>query len=181
MKNSVNKQKVFDVLFVVAFVFYILLVIDSTLFKYDSLFNILTGNRFMPIRIINLVPFSAHNVDIYGQIKDCFINVLLFVPFGYMLQMKSKKNNIGITVLLIPFITSLLIEALQYILSLGFSDTTDLICNTAGGIAGAVAFILISKVFGSKINVLNFILFVLLALGCAFLVFMHMLGYALMI
>lgn len=176
-----KKQKIFNVMFIFAFIFYVAFIIDSTLFKYDTLINIVLGNRFAYLRSINLIPFFDANADKISLIKDIAINSALFIPFGYLMQIKSKNNRITIMQIFIPFTLSIIIEILQYTFLLGISDITDLICNTFGSILGVIAYILFNKAFKDKIQLLNVVLITILGLGCALLVVMRMFGYVLVI
>ncbi len=71
-----------------------------------------------------------------------FLNVLLFVPFGFFLSLIKKPNIFKIT--MITLLTSLSIELIQPLLnSYRISDVTDVITNTLGGITGFLLFLLL--------------------------------------
>lgn len=65
------------------------------------------------------------------------LNILLFVPFGYLLKkLYGHKNGMWIT--LHGMFFSLLIEYMQYTLYLGWFDIDDIISNTLGTCTGYV-------------------------------------------
>jgi glycopeptide antibiotics resistance protein len=87
--------------------------------------------------------------------KEIIMNVIIFVPYGVYISMLKENWNILKRTAPI-FLTSLAYESLQYILSIGASDITDLIGNTLGGISGVVLFWLLSKVLkDNTIKVIN--------------------------
>lgn len=91
-------------------------------------------------RIINLIPFK----DNAGYEK--YINVLLFVPLGFYLLAVFERLSV-LKALCIITATSLLFEIFQFAFAIGRSDITDLILNTAGGIAGIGIFALLTWIF----------------------------------
>ncbi len=102
------------------------------------------------IRNINFVPFGQPAMTNGTTDFDEVIgNLLAFVPFGIFTGMLLEKRLFLIKVVPV-FLTSLAFETAQYIFSIGASDITDLLMNTAGGIIGVVLFIILSKLFKDK-------------------------------
>lgn len=67
-------------------------------------------------------------------------NIWLFIPFGTGLYRNIQKK----WVLLIPFLLSVAIETIQYIMGLGIAEFDDIFGNTVGGWVGiAVAYMMI--------------------------------------
>lgn len=63
------------------------------------------------------------------------LNILLFVPFGYLLKkLYGHKNGMWIT--LCGMLFSLLIECTQYVFCLGWFDIDDIISNVLGTYTG---------------------------------------------
>jgi glycopeptide antibiotics resistance protein len=105
-------------------------------------------------RSIHLVPFRdkieylqtygshtrVENIEFY---KDFIGNILLFVPFPvlllYVFGIKSYSKF-----LLISAGSSLVVEAIQYILNIGVADIDDLILNTAGAALGLLLLYFVS-------------------------------------
>lgn len=84
---------------------------------------------------IKLIPFSD------GISKDDFLNVLMAVPFGFLLPLVKKRVNF-ITALIAGLAFSLTIELLQLMFAAlqGFTfryfDMADIICNLLGAAIG---------------------------------------------
>ena len=87
------------------------------------------------LRHIKLVPFVSTAEDGASEPLEVIANVVLFVPFGVYLGLIAPswpRWRLGGVVAG----TSLLFEVTQWVLSVGSCDITDLIVNTAGGLAG---------------------------------------------
>ena len=92
-------------------------------------------DRNVSERSANLLPFwtYAH----WGSVEYrwiIFMNVLVFVPFGFMLPW-ALKQKFWVTALA-GFVFSVSIEALQYYLRLGLCEFDDVFHNTIGTILG---------------------------------------------
>lgn len=77
---------------------------------------------------------------------DYFLNVLIYIPFGLFLSFISDKKvflNIGII-----FTSSVIFETVQLITGFGGWDSSDMACNTIGGIVGIILY----KVFRKHIT-----------------------------
>lgn len=59
--------------------------------------------------------------------KDISLNILLFVPFGVMIGWKFGFKGVAA-----GFFISVMIEAIQYTWSLGYTEVDDVINNTIG-------------------------------------------------
>lgn len=64
------------------------------------------------------------------------LNIVLFIPFGFLIpqlfrQLQSPLRTIGC-----GFLSSVLIETVQYIAERGYTETDDMIHNTLGTIIG---------------------------------------------
>lgn len=75
---------------------------------------------------------------------DIVMNILGFIPFGLFyffyrarIRPRSRFRNLGLTIVTSGFI-SMTIELIQAFLPNRFSSLTDVLCNTAGGLAGAL-------------------------------------------
>lgn len=88
-----------------------------------------------------------------GEIKlitEPFENLLLFIPFAFLLlatfNIKSKTNHLLLRGCFVVFLFSLSIELLQLIMHLGTFQLSDLFFNTLGGFVGSIIYILIHRV-----------------------------------
>ena len=118
---------------------YIGLVIYLTLFSRNTTEHQIS---FMPkVWKMFSVSWAGHGQYIFVELIN---NVLLFIPFGYLLRSSfvSIKNW---QVVLLGFFFSLCIELLQYLFSVGVSEIDDLINNTLGTIVGCLYWKLMCK------------------------------------
>jgi hypothetical protein len=81
-----------------------------------------------------------------SSIKDIFLNLVGFIPFGFVLSATLikiggtfEKNDVLITVVLC-FTVSLMIEIVQAWIPLRYSRMLDLILNTLGALIGAIMY-----------------------------------------
>lgn len=105
-----------------------------------TLFITLGSRELYLIRRIELVPFWSVMQWIGGSIsngRSILLNIILFVPLGYLLDGVSKKKWYAV---LICFSVSLFIEVLQLITLRGICDVDDLIFNTFGGVIGVLLY-----------------------------------------
>ncbi|MGN1479261.1 MAG: VanZ family protein [Acutalibacteraceae bacterium] len=133
-----EKQKNFRTLCIVVFVIYIVALLSMALFE-----RTLAHKRYL-----DLTPFGSYYkiltcyacLDVYKQIID---NILVFIPFGMLFPraagLKSSKRAFAVTAAA-GCALSLLIEASQYVFSLGYSEVDDVINNTFGCIIGIGVF-----------------------------------------
>lgn len=88
------------------------------------------------LRSVNLIPFGesviVNGKPAFGEIIQ---NMLAFVPYGVLLHVLCNKKPL-LQQFLPIFCTSLLFEVIQYLFSVGASDITDIIMNSAGGLLG---------------------------------------------
>lgn len=81
---------------------------------------------------VNLIPFQVT----YGEMRFVIENVLLFIPFGFLMPLTSKKLNKYKWVFVSTLIISVCIEVCQYIFRCGKTEVDDVILNAAGASAG---------------------------------------------
>ena len=92
----------------------------------------------------NLIPFREIRrfivyADLLGPmavISNLFGNIVIFMPFGFLVPILGrKKRNFWFTSLL-SFALSLAVECIQLVTRTGCFDVDDMILNTSGGILG---------------------------------------------
>ena len=93
---------------------------------------------------INLVPFAY----MFSDYRNSLLNVLLFVPLGFLLPVLWKRFRSFLWTGLLGFSFSLSIELLQ-LLTLRATDINDLMTNTTGTILGWLLGRLVLKLFPS--------------------------------
>ena len=97
-----------------------------------------------PYRYMRVIPFDDYNCGRAEALRQIFLNTLMFVPFGILVPMIRKYNFIAVS--FFSFAFSVLIEVFQpFISSVRYSDVTDVIMNTLGGIIGYLIFITLKK------------------------------------
>lgn len=101
-------------------------------------------------RSINFIPFyNDGKGTVEFHISEAIDNLLIFAPFGLLLAMMRRPKSLQKKFWLIPFV-SLFFETMQYILSVGRSDITDIITNTAGGVLGIVVFFVLARLVKNR-------------------------------
>lgn len=144
-------------------IYYIIWLIFILVFKMS--FSI---NDLLIERKINLIPFyHDNNVDIKVILDEMVLNILVFLPLGIMIRsiFFDKKSSKSIFFMLT---FSLIVESLQYVLSIGIFDITDIINNTLGGILGITLYSIFVKKSKSKFKVDRFI-FLITFIGAIFI------------
>ncbi|AYG00246.1 VanZ family protein [Lactococcus allomyrinae] len=142
----------------ILFIIYSLILIWIILFKLS--FHPINFLVNVNTRSLNLVPFALS-----GGRREVLLNVFIFVPFGVLLNMVGRKIPFLLKFLIICAV-SFLFESLQYLLSIGASDVTDLITNSLGGLIGLSLYSIAMKL-GQKRKVDRNIV----VLGCIMIVF----------
>lgn len=112
-----------------------------------GLFNIKISYFFGFHAAPNLIPIlnTLHEVFEYGPyvLKQVFLNVALYVPFGILVSLLLRKPKL-LKLLLLAGCTSLLIETLQYFGG-RFADIDDVISNLGGALIGYFLIKIIKK------------------------------------
>lgn len=96
-----------------------------------------------------LVPFREYVELLHGHnrafwTKQIILNILLFIPLGVLLPVISDWFKKLWKVVLIGFLFSCFIEAMQYITGRGLTEIDDVINNTLGAFLGFLICVLIS-------------------------------------
>lgn len=85
--------------------------------------------------------FDSIHIESKKVLEGIILNILLFIPFGYMLPCIFKKLQKALWgVVLIGFFCSLLTEIVQLGTHLGWFDLDDLLNNTIGCILGVILY-----------------------------------------
>lgn len=88
----------------------------------------------------NLILFRDIKMGYQGAFKDIILNIIMFIPFGFLIPLVSLKTNFY-KIIVFSFLFSLIIEFIQLITTLlllnnRICDITDLFTNTIGGMIG---------------------------------------------
>ena len=139
MKKSVKKS------------IYVLLRIMFIVYVFVLSYLVFFSERYGRIRYstpqCNLVPFQEINRYLSQFREITFVavinvigNTLIFVPFGALLFIFSKKLATCYSTILLSLLLSLVIETTQYFTMVGVFDVDDIILNTLGGFIGWIAY-----------------------------------------
>lgn len=120
---------------------------------HTALFQNLMGSVHIDLGIFDLlrlffihgVPETLKHITVISpfEIAQVYLNVMLFVPMGYLLPYVFRwfRDRVEIRPVLASFLISLLIENIQLVTKRGFYDLDDLVANTLGGYLGQVLYI----------------------------------------
>ncbi|MBC5997692.1 VanZ family protein [Romboutsia ilealis] len=97
----------------------------------------------------NLVPLvntiSDFMVSPQSVLRQVVLNIIFFMPFGFLFTMLYlKKNKKLLKVLIISLVFSTCIETLQFFVG-RFMDIDDIIWNTSGAVIGSIIYFLINN------------------------------------
>lgn len=128
---------------VVGFVIYLVLLAWIVLWKLEVPW---VGGELRQVKLIPFAPSAGFGASTSSEVV---VNLALFVPFGLYLGLlapswpwwKAAGPIAG---------ASLTLEAAQYVLAIGSSDVTDVVVNTAAGLAGIGLFALARRSLRAK-------------------------------
>jgi glycopeptide antibiotics resistance protein len=102
--------------------------------------------NWVPFKTISIYLFNPYGLS-WGLIFDNLIgNLLVFMPLGFLIAFFLKKMRKIISVIILSFVVSTLVEITQGILGVGSVDIDDVILNTLGGLVGLLCFLISYKV-----------------------------------
>ncbi len=94
---------------------------------------------------------SSIHIDSADMAAEIVLNILLYLPMGYLLPFvfKSLRGHI-VLITMIGFLCSLATELAQYYLQIGICQLDDLVLNTLGTLIGAMIGSLLAWMFRTK-------------------------------
>lgn len=135
------------------FAVYLLVLIYLVLFKGPAIFKIVSpieytlyqfnqdqqgswGYNLIPFRTIRFY-FDNKQFHIPGsEVSNVFGNIILLTPFGFLLPLVFPQKASFLKVSFAVLMLSLVLEIIQFMANIGFSDIDDVILNVAGGMIG---------------------------------------------
>lgn len=145
-KINISREFIINLFFI-----YFLIVIYLTFFKKGLLFI-----DFRNEKNINIIPmletiymFKDTSIGIQNSLYNVFGNIILFIPFGFIVPLLYKYYNKLSCIVLYAVTASLTIETIQFFTNINVTDIDDVIFNTFGAILGFIFFNLI-KYFANK-------------------------------
>lgn len=145
------------------FYLYILFIIKVIVFKYsfeqlnvivdswrkDVIWEGLSTANFTPFKTIRMY-IRYYNMTGINSFANLFGNILVFIPFGYLLPMVHKSCKNGLILLANAFLFVVGIEFFQLFSAFGAFDVDDIILNCLGSMAGYGIFVLRSAFLKKK-------------------------------
>ena len=137
LKKRPERYRVWFTLFYI----YVCMVVCVTLMPFQI---VIPGSDALAFERINLEPFRDIKHGYLGAKSGVVLNCVMFMPLGFLLPTLKKRGVIK--VLLLSLFFSLCIEGVQFLYNWGAVanrrsvDVTDVIMNTAGGLAGYILF-----------------------------------------
>lgn len=140
-----HKLSIKRIILISLFYLYIIMVFGVTLFPIDNYpMEYPPGHNFIPfytiIQLVKDLPLSI-------AIKQIFGNIIMFMPFGFLIPFFVNKNKLLLT-LSYSLVFTILIEFLQYILGVivvgsqyRSVDVDDVILNMLGSLIGFFVFV----------------------------------------
>ncbi|MCA0992632.1 VanZ family protein [Pseudalkalibacillus hwajinpoensis] len=115
---------------------YLLALFYATLFIY---------NYYPYGKSVNLVLFDSIKLmwesgSYWLILKNIIGNILLFMPLGFLMPLVSKKGRSFLIIGIIGFLTSTVIELLQYFVAHRIFDIDDILLNAFGALVGYGAY-----------------------------------------
>lgn len=105
------------------------------------------GNAKIDLQIGSSLGINSRNNAYIAE------NVLLFVPYGFLLGMVWKKERRFLNHLCLGFLTSFGIECLQLVSGRGIFQADDMITNTVGCVLGTIIFLIFVRRYITKEDV----------------------------
>ncbi len=108
-------------------------------------------------------PYESMNLNLFVDvingrgdfIRQILLNVIMTIPFGFLLPLVNKKKITLIKTIFYTFLLSLGIELLQPLINaFRSSDITDILTNVIGGIIGYILHLIFKPL---TIKILNYI------------------------
>lgn len=136
-------SKVYDkrkILLCITFFIYLIGVFSLTFIVRETMVLRTPENRgviLTPLREFNAMLHQPNHVF---WLKQIFLNILLFVPFGCLLPLVSKLFRNPLFTVFLGFLFSGLIEMMQYITGRGLTEVDDIITNTLGTAVGVALY-----------------------------------------
>lgn len=104
----------------------------------------------LPKRLYNFTPFWSYQKiadgDSTGLLSENIMNVVSFVPIGFLLGFVSKRLKWWM-IIMVGFSLSLSVEVLQFVSKRGFTEFDDIIHNTIGCLLGLVLLTFMTKIW----------------------------------
>ena len=155
------------VIAIIVFLIYIVVLVKLVVLKGPLFYQLVSGTsdyRALAVngkyKDYNLVPLTTirsfltlhPSTSTSAKVFNLLGNIVLFIPFGFLLPIIFKRLRKFAPILLATFLVSLFFELFQLITHTGNFDVDDLILNSIGGLFGYVSYRIGLKFLTSKIS-----------------------------
>lgn len=121
-------------------IIYIIGVLSLTFIVRETMILRTPDNRCVVLEPFRKIDAMLHQQNHFFWFMRIFLNILLFVPFGFLLPIISKRlRSLWITTVT-GFIFSVEIETMQYVTGRGLTEVDDVINNTVETLVGYVIY-----------------------------------------
>ena len=115
------------------FIVYIVVVVGATMLRYSGLSISWENREIYPLFYSYKEAWNHFSAREWSNI---ILNIMMFVPFGFLLPLVSKKFQIFWKTYLTGFLFTFLIEMTQLLFNLGICELDDFMNNTVGAMIG---------------------------------------------
>ena len=144
--NNVKKKT--KILGIICFILYISLLIYLVFFAESFGRTEISGARRYNLELFKEIRrfyVYRNTLGIYAFLLNVAGNVLIFIPFGFILPIIGKKKANIFKTLLITVIFVFVIECIQFALNVGSFDVDDILLNSIGSLIGHIIFLIFRK------------------------------------
>lgn len=135
-KKTINKKRLG--LYSISVV-YIIVVLGAVFLNRTGLYGNTNLHLFSSYR-------EAYNKMEISLFRNIVLNILLFVPLGFLLPIYSNKLKKSYIVISIGFLVTLAIETIQYLTRVGIFEIDDIFNNTIGTLIGYLLFMIYKNI-----------------------------------
>lgn len=145
------------------FAIYLLVLIKLILIKGSIFYQVVPTSRTYiekradsTLRTVNAVPFATikrymkNEVPNRTRFYNIGGNVILFIPYGFLLPLLFKRRIILFDVFYSAAIVSFCFELTQFVTGTGQFDVDDILLNTLGGVCGYLLWMPFKNLLESK-------------------------------
>lgn len=123
------------------FILYIIGVLSLTFIVRETMILRTPDNRGVVLEPFREIDAMLHQPNHFFWFMQIFLNILLFVPFGFLLPIiLDRFRSLWLTTVT-GFIFSVGIETMQYITGRGLTEVDDVINNSAGALVGYILYV----------------------------------------
>ncbi len=140
---TINRKNITRVVFII----YLLGVLSLTFIVREMMILRTPDNRGVVLEPFREIDAMLHQPNHFFWFMQIFLNILLFVPFGFLLPMISERFRSLWLTAVTDFMFSTGIETMQYITGRGLTEVDDVINNTSGALIGYILYVTVMWIY----------------------------------